>query len=297
VSFDPVTVSRQIRHLGTDMAMPTIAASAGVYLPFQEREPYQGVRIVRDASYGPHGRHRLDVFVPEQAASGARPVVLFVHGGGFVAGDKRQPGSPYNDNVALWAARNGLIGANMTYRLAPEFPWPSGAQDVAAAVVWLRSHIGSHGGDPRRIILLGTSAGAVHAASYIAFPEFHPTGGAGVAGGVLLSGKYDLQKGEPNEYDRAYFGADRSRYGKLAALPGLVATKVPLLFVLTELDADPFHEQGLVLVNAWFARHGRWPHFLCLEGHNHFTSTMHLNSPDNYLGKRILDFLDSTTPA
>ena len=50
----------------------------------------------------------------------------------FVAGDKSAPGTPYHDNVALWAARSGMVGVTMNYRLAPEHRWPSGAEDVGA---------------------------------------------------------------------------------------------------------------------------------------------------------------------
>ena len=61
------------------------------------------------------------------ARAASRPVLVFVHGGGFTGGNKSTPGSPFYDNVPLWAARNGLVGVNITYRLAPQHPWPAGA--------------------------------------------------------------------------------------------------------------------------------------------------------------------------
>ncbi|MGH8148745.1 MAG: alpha/beta hydrolase [Steroidobacteraceae bacterium] len=303
MSFDLAEISRRIRALGTEISPEAIQGTAALYAPYQEREPYAGIRVTRDASYGPNERHRLDVFQASAGASHASvgssrpvPVMLFVHGGGFVGGDKRNAGSPYNDNVALWAARRGLLGVNMTYRLAPQFPWPAGAEDVAAAVAWLRDHIGAYGGDPRRIFAMGTSAGAVHVASYVAHPQFHLGGVAGIAGAILMSGMYDLANAPRSPMQIAYFGEDAEQYRRASTLPGLLETRVPLQFVLTEMDPGDFQRQGLGLVSAWFARRGRWPNLVHMLGHNHLSSTMHLNTPDGFLGERLLDFIGEAAP-
>ncbi|HUK01157.1 MAG TPA: alpha/beta hydrolase [Steroidobacteraceae bacterium] len=293
MAFDPADISRRIRALGKEIAPQSIEGTAAIYAPFQEVEPYRGVTVSRDLKYGADERHRLDVFRAQSTASAPAPVILFIHGGGFVGGDKRNPGSPYNDNVALWAVRHGLIGVNMTYRFAPQYPWPAGTQDVAAAVAWVRENIGRHGGDPRRIILLGTSAGAAHAASYVAHPQLQPADGPGIAGAVLLSGIYDLTASEPNPFQVAYYGADMEGYRRASMVDGLVASDVPLFFVLTEMDPPIFHQQTLKLLQQWMARHGEWPYFMHMTAHNHLSSTMHMNSPDGSLGERILDFIAS----
>src|SRR5262249_56969764 len=97
-----------------------------------------------------------DIFAAE-GEGGARPVVMFVHGGGYVRGNKRPPGSPFYDNVMVWAARNGMVGVNVEYRLAPQFPWPAGAQDLGAAVRWVADNIPPPGGGPGRRYLPGAS--------------------------------------------------------------------------------------------------------------------------------------------
>ena len=81
-----------------------------LYARLQEKEPYKGIKVTRDVKYGPDERNALDVFAAEQPASGPRPVLMFVHGGGFVGGSRRIPGSPFYDNVMLFAARNGMVG-------------------------------------------------------------------------------------------------------------------------------------------------------------------------------------------
>src|SRR3984957_969767 len=149
--------------LSVPLAPEEGAAVRALLTPYHETEPYAGLQVVRDEHYGPDVRHRLDIFAPAER-TGARPGVLFVHGGAYVGGDKRTPGTPYNDNVGVWAARNGFVGVTMTYRLAPAYKYPAGAEDVGAAVEWIREHIASFGGDPEAVTLLGQSAGATHVA-------------------------------------------------------------------------------------------------------------------------------------
>lgn len=197
----PADIAEKLKELGRVIDPPKTAA---LYAPLQQKEPYAGVKVERDISYGANERNRLDVFVPEAAGS-ARPVVIFVHGGGFVRGDKRGPGSPFYDNIMLWAAKSGFVGVNMTYRLAPQNPWPAGAEDVAAVVRWVSDNIAARGGDPAKVFLIGHSAGAVHAASYVAHPAFHGAKGIGLAGAVLISGLYDITQA-PSDAERAYFG-------------------------------------------------------------------------------------------
>ena len=277
-----------VRQLGREI-MPAVPSSQALYAPRHEMEPYQGVTVLRDAQYGPHERHRLDVFTPDDS-KGPRPVFLFVHGGGFVGGDKKHPGSPYLDNVALWAARHGLVGVNITYRLAPDFTFPAGSQDLASAVRWVREHAAEIGADPARIFVMGTSAGAVHVAVYLANAQFAGER-QGVAGGIMLSGVYDLESLGGDGMSKSYFREDESRYGAMSPLPGLLASKIPLMFVLTEHDPPMFEQQALRLVQAWFERHGQWPELVRLMAHNHLTSTFHLNTDDEVLGDQMLAFI------
>jgi acetyl esterase/lipase len=170
-------------------------ATAPLYAPqFTEKEPYMSVNVERDVAYGPAERHLLDVFTPARSTGTHMPVLVFVHGGAFVAGNRRTgPGSPFYDNVMLWATQHDMVGVNMTYRLAPQNPWPAGPQDIAQALRWVKDNIGRRGGDPVRVFLLGHSAGASHVAAYVARPEFHAAGSS-LAGAMLLSGVYRVRR-------------------------------------------------------------------------------------------------------
>lgn len=112
----------------------------------------------RDLAYGSHQLQRLDLSVPD--AKGF-PTVLFIHGGSLTSGDKAD--AFYREVCAPFPAA-GIACANVNYRLAPAAAWPAQAEDVAAAVGWVRAQIGARGGDPRALVLFGHSSGALLAA-------------------------------------------------------------------------------------------------------------------------------------
>lgn len=277
------TVMERLHALGDGFGPVQLRQVQELFLPLHQAEPYPGVSLVRDVAYGSDARHRLDIFASAEGA-GNLPVLVFVHGGGFVGGDKKQPGMPYNDNVALWAVRNGFIGVNVTYRLAPTNAWPAAADDIGFAVGWLHDNIALHGGDASRIHLFGTSAGAAHVAVWIARAG---AGATTVASAVLLSGLYDLELDTLSPNVRAYFGEDLTLYRELSSLHGLVETQVPLLVAFAEMDPPFFQRQALALADAFVRRRGRTPALLRLDGHNHFSTTASLNAIEGELGHRI----------
>jgi triacylglycerol lipase len=266
------------------------AKTGAIYAPLHDREPYSGVTVTRDISYGPAERNRLDIFRAE-GATGTRPVLIFVHGGGFVGGDKSMPGSPFYDNVPLWAARNGMIGVNVTYRLAPQSPWPAGAQDVGQAVRWTIENIAQFGGDPSRIFLFGHSAGATHAATYAAMPQFQDGRGLGIAGLILTSGIYDLTTFPLNDNHRTYTGSDPSLLAARSPIQGLARLPVPSLVVFAELDPEPFIPQFDKLVAAMQAAPGGKPRTLKLDRHSHLSLGFAIGTDDTMLTDAITDFV------
>ncbi|MET0730904.1 MAG: alpha/beta hydrolase [Solirubrobacterales bacterium] len=112
------------------------------------------------------GDNALDVYVPEGAAAAdSRPVVVYVHGGGWRAGDK---GNQIARKVNLFTGA-GYVFVSLNYRLSPADPtildparirFPDHPHDVGEALGWLSQHIDEYGGDPTRLALVGHSAGA-----------------------------------------------------------------------------------------------------------------------------------------
>src|SRR4029453_18074759 len=118
------------------------------------RSPFHELRT--DVVYGEAGGTplRFDHYRPLTGAEPA-PVVIFVHGGGWMRGDPSQAAGN-----ALHFARRGIATVALSYRLAPEHRFPAPLDDVRHGLRWVRAHAGELGVDPDRIALLGLSAGA-----------------------------------------------------------------------------------------------------------------------------------------
>jgi acetyl esterase/lipase len=208
-----------------------------------------------------------------------------VHGGGFARGAKRTEGSPFYDNIGLWAVGADFVGVTLNYRLAPESVWPSGIEDLTAAVAWLKANAARFGGDPSKIVLWGHSAGAAHVADYVASAAKR-NAEAGVAGAVLTSGFYDL--GTEVSVWKVYYGEDVATYADRSSLPGLAATTVPLFVSDAALDPDMFQEETAKLVAA---RAGKPLDHVRLAGHSHISETYAVGTGDRSLSGPVLEFV------
>jgi alpha/beta hydrolase fold len=286
----PPDVIAQLTALDPEITAELAEASWALLTPFHEKAGYTAPRIDRDLAYGDDPRHRLDVHTAGDDETG-RPVFVYVHGGGFVRGDKHIPGSPQYDLVGAWAVRHGYVGVTMTYRLAPEHTWPSGPQDVAGAVRWLKQNIAGYGGDPDKIVVAGSSAGAVHVASFVA-----GQGGADpatVAAAAMLSGIYQIHEPQPGEPEHVYYGPNPGP--EVSSLPGMLSTTVPLLFSVAERDPARFQQEAAGVVSAWLARHGTVPDLVWVEGHNHMSTAGSLTVDEAALGTALARFVDRHT--
>jgi len=120
---------------------------------FRSKDP--SVRVERDISFGEAGRRNtLDLYLPAEGAENA-PVLLQVHGGAWILGQKEEQGIPLMRHLAA----KGWICAAINYRLSPRDPWPAQAIDVKKAIHWIRQNIAAYGGDPDYIAITGGSAG------------------------------------------------------------------------------------------------------------------------------------------
>jgi acetyl esterase/lipase len=264
--------------------------TAKLYTPLQEKEPYAYVKINRDVKYGPHERNVVDIFADDSNFTG-RPVFMFVHGGAYIGGIKRAPGSAFYDNIMVFAARHGMVGVNVEYRLAPEFPWPAAAQDLAAAVRFVADNISRYGGDGSQIYLMGHSAGATHAATYVSHPEFHGPNGSGLKGAIFSSAIYDFIKNPPSEGGLAYFGKDPALYAERSSLAGLVKSKVPFMMSTAELDPPVFGEQFALLKEAMCKSERGCVRGIVLAKHSHMSESYAINTSDTQFSSQIVEFI------
>jgi triacylglycerol lipase len=260
-----------------------------------ERVP-EGMRIERDVAYGADPLQRLDVYRPMRAVPGGAPVIVLVHGGGFVRGDKQE-----RANGGIHFAKAGYLTLLPNYRLAPAAGWPAGAEDVAAVWSWARREAAARGGDPERIVLMGESAGATHVAAAALIRRHHPPGGLRPAGLVLISGPYDValeraarrQFGiaTPDTRNDAYFGND------VAHLPGrtivdlIDAAPLPVLITFAELDLLQMQVQAGELFAHLVRQHGFAAEIAMIRDHNHVSQSFSLNTGDDALSAPVERFL------
>lgn len=281
----PQEIADMLREIGPVIE---VQRTGPAYAALHSPEPYEDVLLYRDVKYGPHERHVMDIFAsPENA--GGKPVLVFVHGGGFTGGTKHSEGSPYYDNISRWAANNGMVGVQITYRLAPEFQYPAGVADLERVVEWLRFNIGVYGGDPDKVVLWGHSAGASHVADYVAAHAQNPE----IAGAVLMSGFYQLSGDAPSVW-ASYYGDNPDRYEDMAALSGLVETDLPLLIVDAELDLPDATAQAALLERSLEAA-GKPVHRVHLPNHNHISEAYAVGTADTSLSDPLKAFVTEVT--
>ena len=115
-----------------------------------------GVRVDSNIAYGDAGkRNLLDIYRPHEPREGGFPVLLQVHGGAWIIGEKEQQAKP----LMYHMAQRGWLCVAINYRLSPKAAFPAHIIDVKKAIAWVKEHISDYGGDPDFIAITGGSAG------------------------------------------------------------------------------------------------------------------------------------------
>lgn len=200
-------------------------------------------RVTSEIHYWPGSddpKHRLDFYRPQGEGW---PTVVFVHGGGWTAGDKNLvvSGGDIYANIGRFLAAHGIGAAVIGYRLQPAVTWREQVADVARAVAWVHAHAEEYGGAPKALFLSGHSAGA-QLSAYVALAP-GPLGEVGLSPAVLcgvipVSGAgYDLADEETYE-----IGAERSYYEERfrAGDPGDGWLREASAMTYLSADAPPF---------------------------------------------------------
>lgn len=154
-----------------------------------------GVRVDRNIAYSDAGkRNLLDIYRPHETREGGFPVLLQVHGGAWIIGEKEQQAKP----LMYHMAQRGWLCVAINYRLSPKAAFPAHIIDVKKAIAWIKEHIRNYGGDPDFIAITGGSAGG-HLSSLAALTpnraEWQPgfeTVDTSVQAAVPFYGVYDF---------------------------------------------------------------------------------------------------------
>ena len=157
----------------TERAVPTW----GRWWRVTQAFPLKGraVQTTKNIDYWGDGisRHRLDIYRSRLTPPAGAPVMVYVHGGAWVIGDKREQGKPMMYELVA----RGWVCVTVNYRLSPKSTWPDHIVDVKRAVAWVKQHIAEYGGDPSFVAISGGSAGG-HLCALAALtagdPSFQP---------------------------------------------------------------------------------------------------------------------------
>jgi arylformamidase len=249
----------------------------------------------RDIPYAEsrHERRTLDVYAP--AGGKNHPVVVWIHGGGWKAGDKKGVGlkpQAFTDK--------GFVFVSINYRFVPQVTVKEMTGDVAKAVKWAHAHAKEYGGDPDTIFVMGHSAGAHLAALVCTDDRYLKAEGlplSAVKGCVPVDvSVYDIPKrltdggSVPPATFKAVFGETEDAHRELS--PALHAARgkgIPPFLILHVADRPDTKAQS-----QWFAGRlkaaGVTAVVVAAEGKTHGTINADLGKPDDAPTKAVFDF-------
>ncbi len=298
-------VGCQLRSLGARGEVAALAAAHaleielddvspvhGLLHPFRMKRP--GVRVIRDVEYGPSlpgdkgGRNRLDVVLPD-ADGERRPILVQIHGGAWIIGDKKEQGWPLMTHLAS----RGWVCFAINYRLSPQATFPDHIVDVKRAIAWIREHAAEYGADPDFLCVTGGSAGG-HLAGLTALSANDPRFQSGfedadtsVAAAVPFYGVYDWldRAGDRGEQSMQPLLTERVLKCTPEANPELweagspishvSADAPPLLVIQGSADSLVFVEEGRTFVRALEEKSQQPVLYLEMKGGQHAFDIFH----------------------
>lgn len=239
---------------------------------------------VLDVAYGDGPAETLDVF---PAPNGDAPVLVFVHGGYWRALDKSD-----HSFVAPAFTRDGACVVVPNYALCPAVTIPEITLQVARAVAWTWHHIGRYGGDRRRIVVAGHSAGGQLAAMMLSclWQELDPALPRDtVSGALAISGLHDLDPIMRTPFLQPSLRLTPRQVAQ-ASPARLPEPRQGTLYTVAGGDESAeYHRQNRLIQEAWGAR--RVPVCELLPGLNHFSVLDALVEPSHRLHQLGLDLL------
>jgi acetyl esterase/lipase len=145
---------------GPPMNMTDVGEPAwGRWWRISQAVPLRGraTEIIKNIDYwgDAHKRHRLDVIRSTAMPPKNAPVMIYIHGGAWLIGEKREQGKPMMYELVA----RGWVCVQINYRLSPKGTWPDHIVDCKRAIAWVKEHIADYGGDPTFVALSGGSAG------------------------------------------------------------------------------------------------------------------------------------------
>ena len=235
-----------------------------------------------DISFGESPKQALEVYLPKQAVKNA-PVLLFLHGGGFMEGDRAHYGY-----VARPYVEKGIITVVSGYRMAKRgVPYPAQSDDTKAAIVWIHKNIAKFGGDPNAIFLSGHSVGATLSADASFDRSWMKQAGVphdAIKGVALISGDYDLSPGENADY------APTAELEARASPLSHIVDPAPLAVVAAGTNEGKMRASAEEIEQKLTAK-GVKGRLLILEGADHKDTVLAMGEPGSSLAAAVLEMI------
>jgi arylformamidase len=233
-----------------------------------------------DVAYGPAPDQRLDLYLTDRERA---PILVFIHGGGWRASNKRERAFP-----ALPLARAGAIFISVEYPLAPGITLDEMVRQVREAIVWIHRNAATIGGDPNRIHLSGNSAGG-HLGAILLATEWRDHGlpENALAGACLVSGVFDMRPIRFTSYNEA-LRLDEETAARFSPLLHLPERGCPLIVAVGRDETTEFVRQSVEFFEAWVEKgfHGE---LIVMPKLHHFSIIGELGNPASPLFQAILN--------
>lgn len=252
----------------------------------------QRLTIHHDIAYtaSHDARQTLDVYAPADA-EGA-PLLVFIHGGGLLFGDKALVA-----HVGQRLAREGIVTMAPNHRFSPAVSHPSHIEDAAAAVAWALKNASTFGADPRRLIVAGHSSGGYLAALLATDARWLAAAGADrqrLRGAAPISGFFHVPR-LATERPKSVWGEDREIWEQASPAAHIDPKVPPMLLLYADGDDDARKAENIDFAAALRKAGTAEPRLIEVRRRDHRTIFHTLNLPDDESMQALLDFIMTHT--
>ena len=272
------------------LSLPQIVRTADTV----EAKMYE-VKAVKDLTYyegaeKDQAKHKLDLYLPKDKKD--FPVLFFVHGGGWIHGDKDFLG--LYSGVGRFYASQGIGAVIINYRLSPGVKHPEHIKDVARAFAWTVKNIEKYGGRPDQIFVSGHSAGG-HLAALLATDETYlkaeGVSDKNIKAVISLSGVYEV----PAKILPQVFGTDEAICKKASPTENVKAGLPPFLIVYADKDLAYCDKEPAQNFYKALKDKGCDATICEIPNSNHIMTLLSASSADAVVAKKVLDFIHAQT--
>jgi len=227
--------------VATGLAMLVLLVTCAPLKMINALTPENQSRVSTDLVYGDGPRHKLDIYSPTKLKNTA-PVVIFFYGGSWNSGSRTDYAF-----VGRELAARGIVTVIADYRLYPEVRYPAFLEDSAQAVAWTFREVSRYGGDPKRLFVMGHSAGAYNAAMLALDKRWLAKQGMTpsiLQGWIGLAGPYDFIPIENPDVKPVFFFPDTPSDSQPLAHVSSIAPPSLLIAAGNDTIVNPVRNTG-----------------------------------------------------